>query len=241
MRYIVPVVYSTADYAVFYFAKCKVKNTSAYTFLPGDANIFMNNNFVSKSRISVRIFHLPSTPIHKYPNASSFPLQNVSPHESFSCSLGTDPSLRVTYPPLSKKTHTPTGSLLGAKTISTFHSQRITLKNTRRHPITRLVVRDLIPISSDARIKINVNEPAGLPEIGLAGAGREVAVGPNGTTGKDIKARWVPVGEEDGEGSGEPNDEGILEWICRVEAGASVDLTLNWEVNVPKDLKWKAL
>jgi uncharacterized protein (TIGR02231 family) len=35
------------------FLRAKIKNTSSYLFLPGRANIFLENNFVAKSRIEV--------------------------------------------------------------------------------------------------------------------------------------------------------------------------------------------
>jgi uncharacterized protein (TIGR02231 family) len=37
------------------FLQAKIKNTSEYTFLPGRANIFLDDNFVAKSSISVCI------------------------------------------------------------------------------------------------------------------------------------------------------------------------------------------
>jgi uncharacterized protein (TIGR02231 family) len=42
------------------FLRAKIKNTSPYLFLPGRANIFLDNNFVAKSQIEVRVF-LPRT------------------------------------------------------------------------------------------------------------------------------------------------------------------------------------
>lgn len=37
------------------FLRCKVKNTSSYVLLPGQANIFLNGGFVAKSTIPVRM------------------------------------------------------------------------------------------------------------------------------------------------------------------------------------------
>jgi hypothetical protein len=38
--------------------QARVKNTSEYTFLSGNASIFMNNNFVAKSSIPVSFIHI---------------------------------------------------------------------------------------------------------------------------------------------------------------------------------------
>ena len=38
------------------FLQCKVKNTSEYVLLPGQANVFLNGSFVAKSAITVRTF-----------------------------------------------------------------------------------------------------------------------------------------------------------------------------------------
>ncbi|CAG8784140.1 435_t:CDS:2, partial [Acaulospora colombiana] len=61
------------------FLQAKVKNTSQYLFLPGRANIFLDDNFVAKSSID-----------------------HVSPGESFHCSLGVDPQVKLTYHPRTK-------------------------------------------------------------------------------------------------------------------------------------------
>ncbi|KAF8605078.1 hypothetical protein BDV93DRAFT_555028, partial [Ceratobasidium sp. AG-I] len=53
------------------FLRCKVVNSSEFTLLPGEAGVFMDDNFVSKSRI-----------------------EHVAPNDSFKTSLGTDPALR---------------------------------------------------------------------------------------------------------------------------------------------------
>jgi len=211
------------------FLKAKVKNTSEYTFLSGNASIFMNNNFVAKS---------------------SIPL--VSPQESFSVSLGADPSVRVSYHPQSKKIHNPTGGILTASRISTVFQQNISIKNTRGVQLSRLIVKDQVHISTNAQIKVNVIEPA-LPELQTGAnksgienksnaASKDVAVAGN----KDVSARWCRTNEDEEMDAGvaglvEVNTEGLMEWICRVEPNSSLDLKLGWEVNVPKGFKWRQL
>ncbi len=128
----------------------------------------------------------------------------------------------------------PTGSILGNKTISTAYSQRITIKNTRQSAVGRLLVRDQVPVSNEARIKVNVSEP-NMPDISSGLGLKEVGV----TGYKNVTARWAPVNEDEQGPTAEPNREGFVEWICKLEPNSSTDLVLNWEINTPKELKWK--
>ncbi|KAG9093985.1 hypothetical protein FS749_013341 [Ceratobasidium sp. UAMH 11750] len=43
------------------FLRCKVLNASEFTLLPGEASVFMDDNFVSKSRIEVPVSRIPFT------------------------------------------------------------------------------------------------------------------------------------------------------------------------------------
>ncbi|KAG9049795.1 hypothetical protein FS837_009095 [Tulasnella sp. UAMH 9824] len=118
------------------FLKCKVKNTSQYILLPGQSNVFMDDNFVCKST-------LPS----------------VSPNESFSTSLGVDPAIRITYHPQQKKSRNATGGLLSNKMDVTSYVQRITVKNTRSTAAAPLFIKDQIPVSEDSDFKVLLTEP----------------------------------------------------------------------------------
>ncbi|KAG9049796.1 hypothetical protein FS837_009096 [Tulasnella sp. UAMH 9824] len=118
------------------FLKCKVKNTSQYILLPGQSNVFMDDNFVCKST-------LPS----------------VSPNESFSTSLGVDPAIRITYHPPQKKSRNATGGLLSTKIDVTSYVQRITVKNTRATAAAPLFIKDQIPVSEDSDFKVLLTEP----------------------------------------------------------------------------------
>ncbi|TDL15100.1 hypothetical protein BD410DRAFT_796682 [Rickenella mellea] len=188
------------------FLQCKVKNTSKYVLLPGQTNIFMNNNFVAKSTI-----------------------QHVSPQESFSCSLGTDPSLRITYHPVTKKTRSM-GSVLTAKSSTQSFEQRISIKNTRLTSISPLLIKDQVPVSNDARIKVTVMEPKELLQAAAAWKGKKGGV----------QARWAKgadAGEKVEEATYE-SSRGVMEWVCEIGPAANVDVTLSWEVNAPEALMW---
>jgi hypothetical protein len=184
-------------------------NDGTYDLGPG--SIFMDGNFVAKSYIP-----------------------NVSPQETFLCSLGVDPSIRITYHPQKKHASTAGGKLISEKTNVTTFRQRITIKNTR--PTTRigsLVVRDQVPLSEDSRIIVKVLQP---PEKALGPVD-----GPSGNSNvartltvqvdKNIVARWAQKSDEKG-GSGGSRGDGVIEWICS-ELRESLDLELVYEISAP--------
>ncbi|CAG8709853.1 9308_t:CDS:2, partial [Acaulospora colombiana] len=211
------------------FLQAKVKNTSQYLFLPGRANIFLDDNFVAKSAID-----------------------HVSPGETFHCSLGVDPQVKLTYHPRTKKARSQ-GGLLTTRTTSFAYHQKITIKNTRTTTIKRLVVRDQIPVSGDQRIKVALVEPsqiefAGRNTIGgstggslskLSSAGEKLMIPKETKISKSVSVRWKVADEDElaaegldstsGLAGADGAREGMLEWICEISNGQSVDLTLAWE------------
>ncbi|EUC54492.1 mucoidy inhibitor A, putative, partial [Rhizoctonia solani AG-3 Rhs1AP] len=125
------------------FLTCNVINSSEFTLLPGEASVFMDDNFVSKSRI-----------------------EHVSPNDSFKTSLGVDSSLRVTYPSAKTLNRTATQSsfafLARERQSISAQSQRTTIRNSRLTSVSDLRVVDHLPVSTDARLKVNVISPSGL-------------------------------------------------------------------------------
>jgi len=197
------------------YLRCLVKNSSPYVLLEGQASVFMDNGFVCKTTIP-----------------------NVSPQESFSTSLGVDPSIRITYHPVIKKTKNSAGGNFGnllalqAKSDITSHNQRITIKNTRSQNVS-LIVKDQVPVSVDAAMKVMVLEPK---DMGEAKERKTVNVA------SGVKARWA---YHDTDGTSEPSsavggveEEGAIEWLCDVGAGKNVDLVLTWDVVVPVGQVW---
>lgn len=168
---------------------------------------------------------------------------SVSPQESFLCSLGVDPSVRITYHP-QKKTSSTSGNIMSGKSNVTTFRQRITIKNTRAASINRLVVQDRVPLSEDSRIKVVTLSPpekAIGPATGSSGSGTIGATGVTNQTlvaqvAKDIIARWAQKSDEKG-GSGGSRADGILEWIC-TDLLDTVDLELVHEISAPLDLEW---
>ncbi|KAG9035842.1 hypothetical protein FRB95_010436 [Tulasnella sp. JGI-2019a] len=220
------------------FLRCQVKNTSPYFLLEGEASMYMGNNFVCRTEIPVGLsitFEFLARPVYADVRGIRLCLQDVSPQETFSASLGVDPSIRITRHPYSKKTKTSSSSLgsilaLQSKTDVTSHVQRFTIKNARGTRISPLIVKDRVPVSVDSVVKITVNEPK---ELGEARDRKEVDV----STG--VKARWAIRNGQDEEESGGVEEEGVVEWVCDLDAGKSVDLALAWDLTLPIGQSWE--
>ncbi|CAJ0590677.1 unnamed protein product, partial [Cylicocyclus nassatus] len=115
------------------FLTASAVNTSQLPFLPGEAAVYLNNSFVSKTS-----------------------LKSVSPGERFSCSLGVDTALRIEYKPV-KKYHEQVGLI--NKTSSTVHEQVIVVKNSRNDAVL-ITIKQQIPRSTDEKIKVRMIAPA---------------------------------------------------------------------------------
>lgn len=200
------------------FLRCKIKNTSKYILLPGKANVFLNGNFVSKSKIP-----------------------HVSPQESFSCSLGIDPAVRVTYHPQTKKTRSSGGSVLTpltAKTTTTLYEQAISIKNTRQSRVSRLILKERIFMSLDARFKVNLLEPRALASANKAAKNALVAVA------EGVKVQWALRGEEEEESTKKEELTadtafGLMDWVIGIEPGSTIDVNFSWEVIAPAGVEWE--
>ena len=120
------------------------------------------------------------------------------------------------------------------KTATTVFEQVITIKNTRLAPLHDLRVREQIPVSSDARIKVTLLEPKQLTDAGK----KTVSV----NEGVDVK--WAQGDEDEVDNSPAAPDvnaetaQGMLEWICDINPGASKDITLSYEVTSPSAVPW---
>ncbi|EUC60830.1 mucoidy inhibitor A [Rhizoctonia solani AG-3 Rhs1AP] len=201
------------------FLTCKVVNSSEFTLLPGEASVFMDDNFVSKSQI-----------------------EHVSPNESFKTSLGVDSSLRVTYPAARTLNRTAAQSgfsfMIKEKQSVSAQSQRITIRNTRLASVSVRVL-DHVPVSTDTRIKVNVLSPGGLdtaiaptsPSSEGAEEGKRKEQ-PWKDLRKGIRARWAPL---------EAGGEGTVEWSCNIAPSDETELGLSWEVSAPAGQRWEDL
>ncbi|KAG9126091.1 hypothetical protein FRC07_004934 [Ceratobasidium sp. 392] len=198
------------------FLRCKVLNASEFTLLPGEASVFMDDNFVSKSRI-----------------------EHVAPNDSFRTSLGTDSALRVTYPSVRTLNRTINLSNFFAskdskQSVAT-HSQRITVRNSRPATVSGLRIFDHVPVSTDAKIKVDVLSPNGLGPV------VEENETSDGSKNKDrawanvkegVKARWANL---------DVGGEGTVEWECEMQPNEELELELAWEVSAPAGQKWQTV
>ncbi|CUA74076.1 Protein F37C4,5 [Caenorhabditis elegans] [Rhizoctonia solani] len=201
------------------FLTCKVVNSSEFTLLPGEASVFMDDNFVSKSRI-----------------------EHVSPNDSFKTSLGVDSSLRVTYPSAKTLNRTMTQSgfsfLARERQSVSAQSQRITIRNSRLTTVSDLRVVDHLPVSTDAKLKVNVIAPSGLDVHQAPGSPakpesedkKNDKERPWTNVGKGVKARWAPL---------DVGGEGTVEWKCEIGPSEETELELAWEVSAPAGQQWQ--
>ena len=169
----------------------------------------------------------------------------VSPDENFDCPLGLDPSVRVTYHPLSKKS-----AQSGLFTTNTVHSftQRITVHNSRATSSSAagLAVRvvDQVPVSEDTTITVKLQQPA-LVQPGSADGTRSLQSGPDTKIALPVKvaagvvASWAGSEDEPGhdvdvESLGK---DGKFAWTCTIPAQTKVGLVLQYEISAPVKTK----
>ena len=117
----------------FAYLKAKVKNDSDYPFLPGDTNIFLDNNFVANSYIKA-----------------------VAPTEEFWTFLGVDEGIKVEYKFVKK--FDETGGIFVEKNKKIFE-YLIKITNNKKTQ-EEIVIWDQLPISQNENIKVKLIEPA---------------------------------------------------------------------------------
>jgi uncharacterized protein (TIGR02231 family) len=114
------------------YLKVKTMNTSNYPFLPGDMNVFVDNNFVSQGTVPA-----------------------CNPNEEFSNYLGGDPSVRIQYATPKKFTES-IGLLKSNSKVSV--ERKTTVKNTKPTEVT-ITIEDQVPYSDDEKVKVNITNP----------------------------------------------------------------------------------
>ena len=163
--------------------------------------------------------------------------QLIGVHESFTCVLGIDTSLKVSYQTKSRTEHEPKRSFAEPSKTTT-RTITTTISNGHSFDLSGLVVRDAIPLGNDdANIKVALHRPEGLAQ---AKDGEEVTVTLPGlgdaasSEKQEAKVRWVRT-----ENGGGGEKEGLYEWVCELEAGKKIRLEAEWEVKAPSALKWE--
>lgn len=132
-----PIHVATPKLASRAFVQAKPKNTSAFPILMGEAQVFVGNDFVGRSR-------LPEVPIG----------------ELIELSLGSDPG--ITIERIKEKADREAPGFLGSRVKWTF-TYRINVKNTGAATgAANVEIVEAIPVSRDDRVKVEINksEPA---------------------------------------------------------------------------------
>ncbi|KAK1223181.1 hypothetical protein PQX77_013948 [Marasmius sp. AFHP31] len=208
--------------------KAKVNNDSEFIFIPGDANIYVDGSFVSKSRVPL-----------------------VSPLQHFDCALGVDPSVLITYHPVEKNTST---SGFYNKTTTHAYTQRLTIENTRTNDVPLLKIVEHIPVSNNSQITVKLLAPAlnnassllsgstsnrnsivaakkKAHESSLS-ATTASSVGANVKVADGVFAQWDGADEKDVDVEA-LGKNGKMNWLCDVGPQDKVNLALRWEVSAP--------
>ncbi|KAI1957808.1 hypothetical protein LOZ58_005559 [Ophidiomyces ophidiicola] len=145
-------------------------------------------------------------------------IPDCCPNGTASLSLGVDPGIKVKYAkPMVRRATTGFFN----KEDSALFTRACRISNTKSTAVSILVL-DQIPTSEDERLRIRILEPKGLDKAGdKAKVGSEIATS-NGAWGKG----FVSVGKA-----------GEIKWELKLEKGAEVKLTLEYEARIPSGQK----
>lgn len=110
---------------------------------------------------------------------------------------------------------------------TTTYTNVTSIHNKHRFQLSALIVRDIIPLADDKRIKVHLRKPDG-----LADAKEGETVDLKDTT-PGLKVRWSP--SSDGKGG---EKEGRFEFLLNIQAGEKAKVESGWEVKAPADVKW---
>ncbi|KAF8230822.1 hypothetical protein L208DRAFT_1459442 [Tricholoma matsutake] len=140
---------------------CQVKNASEYRLLAGSMNVIVDDNYAAKVSIS-----------------------DIGPGDTFTCTLGEDPDVHLSYSLTSHVVPSPTsqGPFSEAQSTTTFTS-KVVLWNKHEWAIGNVVVKDIIPVSEENpqvppynyEQKVVLRKPEGLADV-REGAEVEVEV-----------------------------------------------------------------
>ncbi len=156
--------------------------------------------------------------------------QLVNVGESFTCVLGVDTALKVSYKEQSRTDQDAVRNFVDP-TKTTTRMVTTTVMNGHVFEIAGVIVRDAIPLGdADAKVKVTLQKPEGLS---AAKDGEDVSVD-SGSHLKDVKVRWTSI--KDGEGG---EKDGLYEWVCSIPAGEEVVLQTEWAVKGPADVEWE--
>ena len=177
------------------FLKARFRNTSSIALLKGPAGLTLDGSFLGNTNIP-----------------------RCSAGETFSLSLGVDPSVTVTYSkPLVKRKQTGVFQTEG----SGIYTRICTITNTKSNRALECTVLDQIPISEDERLKVEIIQPSGLRKEGdFAKTGTSIA-----QAGKPAEP-WTKAMATMRKG-------GEICWDVKIDPGRGVKLVLEYEARFP--------
>ncbi|WP_455383151.1 mucoidy inhibitor MuiA family protein [Salinispira pacifica] len=129
---------STPKLSPYAYLRAKAVNDTGAPLLPGEAYVFLDGSYVASSRLPF-----------------------VSPGEEFWTSLGIDESMKIEYK-LLNRFHKDEG--LFAKRSKLVFQYRISVTNNRKSK-EAILIRDQLPVSTEAEIAVTLLEPA--PKSGI--------------------------------------------------------------------------
>lgn len=190
------------------FLKAQLQNRSKITLLKGPLGLTLDDSFLGQTTL---------------PRCSS--------GETFSLSLGVDPTITVNYPkPTAKRSQTG----IFAKEDCNVFSRSVTITNTKPNSVVSVNVLDQVPISEDERLKIEILEPRGLKLGGdsvRAGSGilRQVSTSNSTTTGRNSVPREIKWGTA----LATAKKSGEVIWKVQLNPGQGVKLPFEYEATFP--------
>ena len=177
------------------FLKARFRNPSSIALLKGPAGLTLDGSFLGNTNIP-----------------------RCSAGETFSLSLGVDPSVTVTYSkPVVKRKQTGVFQTEG----SGIYTRICTITNTKSNRALEGTVHDQIPISEDERLKVEVIQPSGLrKESDVAKTGTSIV-----QAGK-LAETW-------GKATATMKKGGEICWDVKIDPGRGVKLMLEYEARFP--------
>jgi len=114
------------------YLEASAKNTSDFSFLPGEARIFLDNSFIARGN-----------------------LDRIQPGEAFATSVGIDEGIAVERKLINE--YTDDKGVISSKTRITYE-YRLTVTNNRKTEEV-ISIRDQIPLSGNENITIDLQQP----------------------------------------------------------------------------------
>lgn len=150
-----------------------------------------------------------------------------------------DPSIRLTYHPLSK--NSSEGGFYN-KSSSRTYSQNITVHNTKNITVCDLTIIDHVPLSEDSQVTIKLINPPLSPPSAPSSATKSMKIVTKSekapapvNAGENVMAQW--------DGGDDPQDdvsaigrEGRIAWKCVLAPQSKANIALVWEVSAPANV-----